>query len=172
MPQPFQSTTTTSYGFRTKGQATPESIWFFYVDAPVPPPPSPTPPPPPEPQKICRFYQLAPYLGELKVEDITTALETAWKMLGEKSTPDLKFHKDTQLLIAVGPPEKLALIESVLAQLRPANPVPGAGYGARNTGFINVLPGQPPVAVGVAPAPPVKPRPARSQPENPEPAKP
>jgi hypothetical protein len=165
-PPQFQSTTT-SYGFRTKGQATPDSVWYFYLEAPVEPPLQP-PPPVPEPPKICRFYQLAPYLDELKVEDITTALETAWKMLGEKSTPDLKFHKDTQLLIAVGPPDKLALIESVLAQLR-TTPAPYGNLSPRQVGRISAGPMPGP---GAAPIAPLKPRPARSEPGTPQPAQP
>jgi len=150
--------TTSSYGFRTKGQATPDSVWYFYVEAPLEPPVQP-PSPAPEPAKVCRFYQLAPYLDELKVEDITTALETAWKMLGEKSTPDLKFHKDTQLLIAVGSPDKLALIESVLAQLRQSSG-PVGGYWPRPNARISALPVQPtPVpGPGAVPGVPVKPR--------------
>ena len=39
-------------------------------------------------------------------------------MLGETERPEIKFHKDTKLLIAVGEPSKLVLIESVLAQLK------------------------------------------------------
>jgi hypothetical protein len=155
--------TSTSYGFKTKGQATPDSVWHFFVDAPVEPPVSPLPAPP-EPAKVCRFYQLGPYLDELKVEDITTALETAWKMLGEKSTPDLKFHKDTKLLIAVGPADKLTLIDAVLTQLRapqafnPPYGFPGA-----------FVPGNNPAGASPVPS---RPRPAKSEPEKPQPPKP
>jgi len=134
---------TTSYGFRTKGQATPDSIWYFFVDAPLEPPVS-VPKPPPPVQKVCRFYSLAPYLDDLKVEDITTAIETGWKMLGEASTPELKFHKDTQLLIAVGPADKLMLIEDMLARLRiPSN--------RANSGLAPM-----PRPAPVLPAPPVR----------------
>lgn len=175
---PGYQSTTTSYGFRTKGQATPDSVWYFYVEAPVGPPAQPAPPPPPPPPvpetpKICRFYQLAPYLDNLKVEDITTALETAWKMLGEKSTPDLKFHKDTQLLIAVGPPDKLALIEAVLAQLRtPQANNPFGGVPSRPGQVINPAGVPGPGYGGPVPAAPVKPRPAKTESEKSQPAKP
>ena len=69
--------------------------------------------------KICRFYQLEPYLKNRKVEDITTAVTTGWKMLGATNLPDLKFHQETQMLIAVGDEDLLKLIDNVLAQLRP-----------------------------------------------------
>jgi len=72
----------------------------------------------PTPEKISRFYALTPYLEQgLKVEDITTAIQTGWKMLGEKETPSISFHKETKLLIAVGEPEKLKTIDAVLKAL-------------------------------------------------------
>ena len=38
-------------------------------------------------------------------------------MLGEKETPAISFHKDTKLLIAVGEPSKLEMINAVLGAL-------------------------------------------------------
>jgi len=105
--QPGQQVTSTSYGFRTYGPPGDDAIWHFYYDRPNPP----------QEPKACRFYQLGPYLDTYKIEDITTAIETGWIMLGEAERPEIKFHKDTKLLIAVGEPSKLVLIESVLAQL-------------------------------------------------------
>lgn len=105
----------TNYGFRTDGTPTDDSIWYFFVQGPVPPPPAPTPPPPP---RICRFYSLAPYLDRgYTVDDITTAIETGWKMLKDTSTPSISFHKETKLLIAVGEPDKLEIIDAVLKAL-------------------------------------------------------
>ena len=106
--QPGQQVTSTSYGFRTYGPPGDDAIWHFYYDRPNPP----------QEPKACRFYQLGSYLDNYKIEDITTAIETGWKMLGETERPEIKFHKDTKLLIAVGEPSKLVLIESVLAQLK------------------------------------------------------
>jgi hypothetical protein len=71
---------------------------------------------------------LAPYLeGGVTVDDITTAIETGWKMLGEPSPASINFHKDTKLLIAVGEPSALEIIDSVLNALggsRPPTPAP------------------------------------------------
>ena len=102
-----------AYGFSTDGPIRDESIWYFYNN---------TPPPPPyqEPNRICRFFELGPYLETYKIEDVTTAIETGWKVLGagrDFTPPEISFHKDTKLLIAVGEPEKLKLIDSVLEQL-------------------------------------------------------
>jgi hypothetical protein len=107
----------TGYGFKTEGKVSDDSIWYFQVDGVPAPPPN-------APKKVCRFYALAPYLDRgLKVDDITTAIETGWKMAGETSPPEVSFHKDTKLLIAVGDVEKLQIIDSVLQALKPETPV-------------------------------------------------
>jgi hypothetical protein len=97
-----------SYGFLTKGPATDDSVWAFFADEPVIPPPV----------SVCRFYSLAPFLtAGFTVDDITTAIETGWKMLGDASPANIRFHKDTKLLIAVGDVSKLEIIGSVLRAL-------------------------------------------------------
>ena len=106
------TTYNTSYGFRTGGRPTDNSIWNFYYEKPMSI----------EQPKACRFYQLAPYLENYKVDDITTAIQTGWKMLGETNPPTISFHKDTKLLIAVGEEAKLRLIDSVLSQLSGGKP--------------------------------------------------
>lgn len=111
----------TSYGFRqAPGPLTDDTIWYFHVEKPSMPTLSGT-----GDAKTVRFYSLDPYLrqkhGErnLTVDDITTAIETGWKMLGETSPPKISFHKDTNLLIAVGEPNKLEIIDAVLKALAP-----------------------------------------------------
>ena len=129
---------TTGFGFKTTGPLREDSIWHFFVENSGEPP---KPPPAPEPKKatMCRFYQLGPYLGGgTKVEDITTALETAWKMMGENTAPEIKFHQDTKLLIAVGQPDRLLLIDEVLQKL-PVGPVkidPATGLPVMHSGGI------------------------------------
>ena len=114
-----------TYGFSTQGRMSDDSIWFFYSYA-SPPPPSP-------PAKVCRFYSLANYVEQgLSVDDITTAIETGWKMLGETSPPTISFHKDTKLLIAVGDPSKLETIDAVLKAL---GPTMGGGGGFGGSGL-------------------------------------
>jgi hypothetical protein len=98
---------TLSYGFRTQGPVTPESIWYFHARQL----------PDFAEAKICRFYRLAPYLEKYSLDDITTAMQAGWKMLGEKELPELNYHQETKLLIAVGAPGKLELIDAALAAL-------------------------------------------------------
>ena len=113
-PSSYQQMTT-SYGFRTQGQLSDESVWYFYVEKPTLPPVQPYTAP-----RICRYFSLAPYLDRGQtVDDITTAIQTGWKMLGDDDTPKISFHKETKLLIAVGEPGKLEIIDNVLTALKP-----------------------------------------------------
>jgi len=105
-------TVNTSYGFRPgPGNISDDTIWYFSVERP-------TLPPAYQMGKVCRFYSLAPYLDRhLTVDDITTAIDTGWKMLGDSAPANISFHKDTKLLIAVGEPSKLETIDAVLKAL-------------------------------------------------------
>lgn len=97
----------TMYGFQTVPPVTPRSIWYFIVDKP----------PQVDLGKTVRYFQLAPYLTEFTMDDIGSAIEAGWNMLGEKDTPKLNFHQDTKLLIAVGAPGHLEMISSMLKEL-------------------------------------------------------
>jgi hypothetical protein len=106
----------TSYGFKTSDNPIKDSsIWYFRAEKPTLPPVVST-------EKVCRFYTLAPYLDRgFSVDDITTAIQTGWKMSGVLAVPELKYHKETRLLIAFGEPDNLATIDSVLKTLPPSN---------------------------------------------------
>ena len=113
-----------SYGFRTESNPSANSIWSFNVSKPL------------INEKVCRFYSLAPYLDRgLSVDDITTAIETGWKMMGDTSPPTISFHKDTKLLIAVGEESKLETIDAALQALeRPMIGRRGGGFGGGGFG--------------------------------------
>jgi len=101
------------YGFSTVGVPTESSIWYFYWDRG-----SQFAPWQILSSTVCKFYQLEPYLNAgYTVEDITTAVETGWKMLGVTKQPEITYHKDTKVLIAVGDEDKVVLIGDVLKQL-------------------------------------------------------
>lgn len=141
---------TTSISFQTSGAVTDDSIWYFRGRQQ--PPDLSFLETKPSIVKISRFYALTPYLEQgLKVEDITTAIQTGWKMLGEKETPSISFHKETQLLIAVGEPGKLETIDAVLNALRPAPP----SFAERVKALT-----APPAAPSKIPGPALKPMPA------------
>lgn len=99
-----------NYGFRTLDpgpQLSDDSIWSFYETGSQRQQPS-----------VSRFYLLTPYLaGGLSVDDITTAIQTGWRLQGNEVPPKLSFHKETNLLIAVGSHGDLDTIDSVLKAL-------------------------------------------------------
>jgi hypothetical protein len=103
----------TSYGFNTVGVPSENSIWYFHWDRGRDL----------EPWQIlsstvCKFYQMEPYLAAgYKVEDVTTAAETAWKMLGVTNMPAISYHQDTKILIVVGKQEQVDMVGDVLKQL-------------------------------------------------------
>ena len=96
-------------GFRTADgppNQSDDTIWYFYVTGQAGLP------------KVSRFYLLTPYLeAGLTVDDITTAIQTGWKMRGDATPPTLNFHKETKLLIAVGDYGGLDTIDAVLKAL-------------------------------------------------------
>jgi hypothetical protein len=109
------STYTGDYGFETGDRPSDASIWYFHADKPVVPPKNPL-------QKVCQFYSLSPYLDRgFTVDDITTAIQTGWKMAGVTPTPELNYHKETKLLIAFGDADELRTIEQVLNTLPSSN---------------------------------------------------
>ena len=155
-PQQQYTFSTTSYGFKTDGRPSDDSIWYFSVEKPKALPADPAPPP----TKVCRFYPLAPYLERgVTVDDITTAIETGWNLLGYRaSAPKISFHKDTKLLIALGEPSKLEVIDDVLKALSPRPPSPGESFQERLR-EIQSRAVAPPPPVAPPTAPPV-PKPA------------
>ncbi len=119
------------YGFRTEGTPANDSIWYFFQESSDAP----------HEQRICRYFQLESYLSKYTIDDITTAVETGWKMLGIKNAAQLNFHKETKLLIAVGEAQSMNMIEEVLAQLDKgliqARPIEGASLKGFGRSFEN-----------------------------------
>ena len=99
-------------GFQTAdGPLSDTSIWYFRVEKPSLTPLAPI-------ENVLQFYSLASYLNHgFTVDDITTAIQTGWKMAGVTSPPDLSYHKETKMLIAFGEPGKLLTIQDVLKTL-------------------------------------------------------
>jgi hypothetical protein len=109
----------------------------------------------PTPKKVCRAFSLSRYLSgraddqrELALKELEDALDQCWMMLQKANPtdptlqrPELSLHSTTKLLIVVGVPEQLAVVEEVVNQLEGGPPpaidpttglpiAPGAGgYG-------------------------------------------
>ena len=115
--QPQYRNVQTFFGFETaENNPTEDSIWYFVrQDAPEVLPEESTP--------AVRYWNLERWLDRYNVEDITTAVETGWKLQGLPRTPKLSFHQDTKLLIIAGDERHLTLVDDVLRQLQ-ATPEP------------------------------------------------
>ncbi len=120
-----QSRVNTSIGFRqANGVSTGDPVWFFRCEGCDLAKPVPIP-------STIQVFSLTRFLGKPdqglhSVEDITTAIHTGWKMQQIDPMPELSYHKETQLLIAVGPAQQLTLIADVLKQLEPTSSAPAA----------------------------------------------
>lgn len=119
------------YNFQTADESPGDSsVWYLSTQSQEEP-------------KAVRFWQLAPYLEDYTVDDITTAIQTGYRMLGD-SPPKINFHQDTRLLIAVDEQGKLGLIDAVLEQLATPKPLSPAERPRRQSGA-------PPAPTPVAP---------------------
>jgi len=106
-------TRTQAFTFKTNGKITDESVWYGWINVDQGTYYQH------EAEKTCRFYLLTPYLEKgLTVDDITTAIQTGWKLLGKQPLPSISYHKETKLLIAVGEGKDLAYIDEALKALR------------------------------------------------------
>ena len=63
-------------------------------------------------------------------------MQTTWQLGGKEAKAELKYHQETQLLIALGHPEQLSTTANVLAQLElaiePARIEPGKTDGVKS----------------------------------------
>src|SRR5262245_53161179 len=87
-------------------------------------------------RKTQAFY-VGHLLKKFKIDDITTAVQTTWQLGGKEAKAELKYHQETQLLIALGQPEQLATMANVLFQLElavePERIEPGATSGVKSS---------------------------------------
>ena len=77
-------------------------------------------------RRTTQAFFVGHLLKKFKIDDITTAIETVWQMAPSTKT-DLKYHKDTQLLIIRADKPQLETASNVLIQLRDALAVDGSG---------------------------------------------
>lgn len=71
-------------------------------------------------RKTQAFY-VGNLLKKFKVDDITTAVQTTWELgakEGGNMKPELKYHKETQLLIVRAYPAQIETMTEVMSQLR------------------------------------------------------
>lgn len=66
----------------------------------------------------AKAFYVGHLLRKFKIDDVTTAVRSTWELGGRASTAELKYHQDTQLLLALGAVDQLNSMSEVLAQLR------------------------------------------------------
>jgi hypothetical protein len=64
-----------------------------------------------------QVFYVGNLLSQLKIDDITTAIQTTWQMAGKPATAEMKFHEETKLLIVLGESQQLESVTEVLGQL-------------------------------------------------------
>jgi hypothetical protein len=71
-------------------------------------------------EPISHVWTVADILGSnMPAEDVLTTVETALMLFGDQYDPaQIRFHEETQLLIARGHPEQMELIDRVIDELR------------------------------------------------------
>lgn len=107
------------------------NIWTLLVEKSVPP----------ESPRLIQFHNLEHYLGKYQLKDITTAIQTGWKMIDPRHPIDLAFHEETKLLVVAGTTRQIELVESVLNELapHPAEVAQLINSGAARQQFITAL---------------------------------
>jgi hypothetical protein len=103
------------FTFRTEEKNSPDGVWTFSVkDLPENLAAKPFTPP-----RSVQYYPVAEYLTHFSVEDITTAIESGWKLQGldADSPATIRFHEETKLLICAGTTAQIELIPQVLKGL-------------------------------------------------------
>ena len=100
----------TGFRFQTTSSSQP-AIWTLVVDG-IPEPAKTSPP-----LKSVRYYNLAKLVADKRLtpEDITTAIQTGHRMsTSTEQQMELRYHTESQLLIARGEPWEISLVAEVL----------------------------------------------------------
>jgi hypothetical protein len=116
-------------------------------------------------QPICRIMSLTPYLAgkpekdaEKAIVGLQDAVVQACRLLGKVrrsgrlEQPEFSVHQSTKLLIVVGSPEAVNIVEGVVNALN-GGPVPGTSVGGGEGGAGGPMPG-PYIGRGLNPAGP------------------
>ncbi len=106
---------TIGFTFRTEEKNSPDGVWTFLVTNP----PEIEMVEPAAPPRTVQYFPVAEYLSHFSVEDITAAIESGWKLQGgpAETSPTIRFHEETKLLIIAGTEAQMAMIPQVLAGL-------------------------------------------------------
>lgn len=76
------------------------------------------------PRRSSKVYNLEKVLSQkCNIADVITAIQTAWEMISEQHSAVVRFHKETNLLIAVGTNDELQIVHDIVLELLPEESV-------------------------------------------------
>lgn len=74
--------------------------------------------PGPTPRRSSKVYNLENVLSDkCNIADVITAIQAAWEMMSEQHSAVVRFHKETNLLIAVGTNDELQIVHDIVLEL-------------------------------------------------------
>lgn len=75
----------------------------------------------PRPNNLIHAFQLAPFLDSIPVEEIVSAIRTAWELTPGRAPDELvvKYHPGTKLLLVSGPQEAVEMADLIVRRLTP-----------------------------------------------------
>jgi hypothetical protein len=71
----------------------------------------------PDPRESRVFY-VGNLLTHLKIEDLTTAINTVWALKDADPKPELKYHQDTKLLIVFARSDQIEEVSNIINELK------------------------------------------------------
>ena len=125
-------------------------IWIFRVNESKLDRNTPNPQPEKKEPSYVMFFPLQSHLEAMGIDDVVTAINTGFELV-ETKPAKLKFHKETQLLIAAGKEDQLLIIQNALKALEARPKIQsirgsnGLGGGGSIPSSSNPLPQPPPI---------------------------
>jgi hypothetical protein len=67
--------------------------------------------------KTCKVFNLSRALEAYSIDDVTTTIQAGWELLAKDTNRDMKFHKETKLLIVLGDDADINFVADVIREL-------------------------------------------------------
>jgi hypothetical protein len=68
-------------------------------------------------QRMSKVFNLSEITKTNSIDDIVTSIKTAWEMMSNNVTAELKYHTETKLLIVVGTVHELETVHDIFVEL-------------------------------------------------------
>jgi hypothetical protein len=81
-----------------------------------------------------RVFFVGDLLTRYKIDDLTTAIQSAWQLSSRNRKPELNYHQETQLLMVLAGKTQLEIMKDVLGEMERGLASAPAGTGSEKTG--------------------------------------